>query len=450
MSSLSEKVVIPAYWRVRGIDVKARLAESSAAQWLSKDELEEKQWLALGALLAHAFENVPFYRRRIEESIGHPSTIKSMADFEKLPLLEKKDIKSHFRELTASNYRLADLIEDSSGGSTGENISFYEDRDELAHRYAATIRSDSWAGYSLGTRYAQIWGSVLDINKSARMKRYFDRLLLRRLFISSFHLSDEDLERAIASIRLFKPKVIIGYPSPLYRLAKYMDERDISLGSVVAVISSAETLYDYQREKIESVLGCRIFNRYGCREFGPIASECENHQGLHIFTDRFIVETLPLGNSGGEENHELVITDLHKYGMPLIRYRIGDLAVPTGRMCPCGRGFPLLQKIEGRTFDMIRSINGNHISGTFWTLLFRSVPGINMFQVVQKAIDTIEIKLESSDSIPADAVKELQRAIMDKCGAGTQVNIEIVPKIFPGKSGKLRFIISEISDIQRG
>lgn len=443
---LSEKIVFPAYWRSRGIDVKAQLAQSTAAQWLSKGELEKKQWLDLKSLLEHAFANVPFYRRRIEESVGHPSKIKTMADFEKLPLLEKKDIQAHFAELRAHSFSVNDLIKDSTGGSTGENISFYEDKNELAQRYAATMRSDSWAGYAPGTRYAQIWGSILDINKSSKLKRSFDKLLLRRLFISSFNLSDEDIEKAIVSIKRFKPRIIIGYPSPLYRLANYIAAKGVYMGTVDAIIASAETLYDHQREVIESVFRCKIFNRYGCREFGPIASECEHHSGLHIFTDRFIVETRKLQTDGSEEYHELVITDLHKYGMPLIRYRIGDMGIPTDRMCPCGRGFPLLEKIEGRTFDMIKGVNGNYVSGTFWTLLFRSVPGINMFQVVQIKRDLIEVKLELSTDIPTAALLELEKAIKDKCGFDTRVNIDVVPKILPGKSGKHRFILSEVAD----
>jgi phenylacetate-CoA ligase len=443
---LSKNVVFPTYWRSRGIDVKAKLHQSTAAQWLSKDELERKQWLDLEGLLYHAFKNVPFYRRRIEETVGHPSEIKTMADLEKLPLLEKKDIQEHFTEMTANNFLVSSLLEDSTGGSTGQNISFYEDKNELAHRYAATMRSDAWAGYTPGTRYAQIWGSALDIDKSANLKRSIDKLLLRRLFISSFKLSDQDIEKAIVSIKQFKPRILIGYPTPLYRLANYIAAKGADMGTVDAIISSAETLYDHQREAIESAFQCKIFNRYGCREFGPIASECEYHRGLHIFTDRFIVEARKLKTDGPQEYHELVITDLHKYGMPLIRYRIGDMGIPTGRMCPCGRGFPLLEKIEGRTFDMIRGINGNYVSGTFWTLLFRSVPGINVFQVVQKKKDLIEVTLELSTEIPTASLLELEKAIKDKCGFDTRVNIDIVPKILPGKSGKHRFIMSELAD----
>jgi phenylacetate-CoA ligase len=441
---LSKNLVYPLYWYSRHLDVKGILGPLLQNQWRSRDELEHMQWIALKSLLNHAYKNVPYYEKAIKEAVGHPDNIKTMADFAKLPILEKKDIRNSSSTLIARNFDISKMVADSTGGSTGENIRYYEDRNELSHRFASAVRSDMWAGLQPGERYAQIWGSILDLDKESSTKRLVDRLFLRRLFISSFRLSDEDLEKAIINIRRFSPTILIGYPTPLYRLARYVNEKGVHGLHLASIISSAETLHEYQRVMIESTFGCKIFNRYGCREFGPIAAECDYHGGMHLFIDRFVVELIGHHTEDFKEYCELIITDLNKYGMPFIRYRIGDLCICATSACACGRGFPIVERIEGRSFDLILGTNGNYVAGTFWTLLFRSIPGINMFQVIQKRRDFIEVKLETEGKLTPDAKASMTVSIKKKCGEAMNIEIEEVHRIEHGRSGKNRFVISEL------
>lgn len=447
---ISKNIVYPVYWYSRRLDVKDKVDPLLQNQWRSTDELEQTQWIALKSLLNHAYKNVPYYEKAIKEAIGHPDDIKTMADFAKLPILEKKDIRNSSKALVALNFNISRMVADSTGGSTGETIRYYEDRNELSHRFASAVRSDMWAGLQLGERYAQIWGSILDLDKGASVKRFVDRLLLRRLFISSFRLSDLDLEKALIKIGRFNPAVLIGYPTPLYRLARYVHEKGGHGLHLDSIISSSETLHDYQRDMIESTFGCKIFNRYGCREFGPIASECENHRGMHLFTDRFIVELISHHKEDTKEYCELIITDLHKYGMPFIRYRIGDLCVRATTACTCGRGFPTVERIEGRSFDLIFGTNGNYVAGTFWTLLIRSIPGVKMFQVIQRRRDLIEVRLETDEKLTQGAKTSLTANIKKKCGEAMNIQIEEVQRIEHGRSGKHRFVISELNQQMRG
>lgn len=443
---LSKNLVYPLYWHSRRLDVKNRLGALLDNQWRSAEELEQMQWNSLRVLLNHAYANVPYYGKIIGETFGHPDNIRNLDDFAQLPILEKRDINHHSSSLVARNFNVGDMIADSTGGSTGETVRYFEDRNELSQRFAAAIRSDMWAGLKPGDRHAQIWGSVLDLDKESAVKRLIDKMLLRRLFISSFRLSDAALEKALHQIRDFRPQTLIGYPTPLYRLAHYIEESNSPALQIASIISSSETLHDDQRETIERVFGCRIFNRYGCREFGPLAAECEMHQGLHFFTDRFIVELLPHHTEDNKEYCELVITDLHKFGMPFIRYRIGDLCVRAVAACECGRGFPVIERIAGRSFDLIQGTNGNYVAGTFWTLLFRSVPGIIMFQVVQKSRDRIVVLLETDGRLSQSSRDSLQAGIRKKCGDDMQVDIEVVPRIECGSSGKHRLVICELKE----
>lgn len=444
LNQITKKVVYPAYWRYRKIRVDNEINWYFHSQWISREELFEIEWRKLKKLLSHAFENVPFYSERMKEAGCIPNDISSMDDFTKLPYLTKDDIINNQDSLLARNFPRETLVSDSTGGSTGRNISFYEDKDELSHRFATTIRTDSWANLNLGDKYAQIWGSPIDSGKAAPFRRWIDKLLLRRLFISSFNLSDSDLGRAVEHIQRFKPKVLIGYPTPLHRFAQFIAENNVGTLGIQSVISSAETLFDFQRQEIEEKLDCKVFNRYGCREFGVIAAECEYHKGLHIQSDRLLVEFIDNGKEE-KEMHEIVVTDLHKYSMPFIRYRIGDLGLATDETCPCGRGFPLIKRIAGRTFDMIIGTSGHFVSGTFWTLLFRTVPGITTFQVYQPDRTSLKIQLQVNDMFDGKSLDRLRARVRERCGAGMDTDFKVVPEITPGPSGKHRFVISDIS-----
>jgi phenylacetate-CoA ligase len=228
---------------------------------------------------------------------------------------------------------------------------------------------------------------------------------------------------------------------------------DLKVHSPKGIVTSAETLYPHQRETIESVFGCRIFNRYGCREAGNIAQECEEHNGLHIFSEHVVVEVVdekgdpaPPGEPG-----EIVVTKLDNYVFPFIRYRIGDIGVLSERRCPCGRNLPMLESVEGRVFDIIVGTNGNHLSGTFWTILLREyVSGISKFQVIQEEYGKILLKLEAGSGFSEKEKEKLISKIRERCGEDMNVEIETVEEIEQTESGKHRFVISKVSPYLQG
>lgn len=446
-SAFIRNLVYPLYWRYRGLRVGKLIPFYMQNQWRSPDELQEAQWTGLKRLLSHAYRTVPYYRRSMQELGCRPDDIQSLEDFARLPLLTKDDILQSGSDLLSHAVPLRRLIEDSTGGSTGKNIRFFEDRHELAHRFAAVIRCDRWAGLNLGDRYAQIWGSPLDLAKASPFRRMVDQILLGRLFISSFRLSDWDLAEAVLKMAAFNPQTLIGYPTPLHRFAGYLSQHRVPDLGIRSVISSAETLLPRQREDIERQFGCRVFDRYGCREVGVIAGECEHHRGFHVMIDRLVVEFVRLpGLEAYESLFEIVVTDLHKYGMPLIRYRIGDLGLPTDRPCACGRGLPLMEKLQGRTFDLIVGTNGNYVSGTFWTLLFRTIPAIEAFQVVQDRREHLEVRLKPGGSLNSSHLAQLETLIKEKCGIDMQIEFQLVSRLPVNAAGKHRFIISLVAE----
>lgn len=429
-------------------DTLRHFKQLEKTQWLSVDEVKKTQWRKLKNLLEYAYANVTFYHSVFRKLNMTPKDIASSDDYRKLPLLDKEDIRNNINYIVSSNYKIGDLIPNSTGGSTGVNLNFFNDRKHSGYVSAIVLRNDRWAGLETGEKNARLWGSPFDMSLQDNLKNRIYNKLFRTRFLSSYNLSEENMFVYVKKLLQYKPKVIIGYSSSLYHFAKFLEKNGIKGINPKSIISSAEVLYDYQRELIESVFQCRVFNRYGCREFSTIAQECSQHSGMHINAEHVYVECLKRDEEPAAlgERGELVITDLDNYGMPFIRYRIGDIGVLSDRKCNCGRGLPILEKIDGRVFDIVVGTNGRAVGGTFWTLLLRTaIEGIKQFQVVQESENEINIKIVVDELFKAGYIDMLTSKIRESCGEDMQVNFKVVDEILPTESGKFRFVISKVA-----
>jgi phenylacetate-CoA ligase len=440
-------------WKIKNLHISEILKELERTQWLNLEEIKKIQWIKLINLLDYAYNNVPYYKKLFKELNLSPKEITNKEIFRKIPILTKNEINNNFNSLISSEFTKENLIKNSTSGSTGNNLTFFNDKKRLAYTNATKIRNTRWAKLDIGDKQALLWGSPFDIAIQTNiLNKILNQLVFRKLLLSSFNLSEENMEKYAQKLLRFKPKIIIGYPSPLYLFARFLQEKKIDEIRPQAIISSAEALYDYQREVIESTFGCKIFNRYGCREFSTIAQECSEHSGMHINAEHIYVECL---RENGEitspnEKGELIITDLDNYAFPFIRYKIEDIGIISDRKCQCGRGLPFLETVEGRTLDITIGNNGRYLGGTFWTLLLRTtVNGIKQFQVIQEELGEIFINLIVDDSFTESEKQKLLKKIYENCGDDMKVNIKIVDNIPLTKSGKHRFIISKVSPFKK-
>ncbi len=444
---LTREVFYPAYHALKGTGRTQKLREFRRNERMSPEELSRLQQDKLRRLLQHAYENTAFYRERMDSAGLDPTTLHQMEHFRRLPLLGKKEINAN-REAMVS--RIADrnkLKLGSTSGSTGESLKFYKDFNCGIYRQAATVRGNAWAGFRVGDKAAALWGAPMDLSKGATFRGRLYSMVVNKILLSSYLLNQDTMHQYARRLRAFKPRLILSYPGPLVVFAEYLLAENIRLPSVKAVITSAETLFPWQREIAEQTFACKVYNRYGSREFGNIAHECEKGEGLHIYTDRVVVEIL---NEDFEpvapgETGEIVVTDLQNYNMPLIRYRIGDMAAYAGTPCSCGRPFPLLSGIEGRTLDVVVTESGSRIGGTFWSILFKTRSGISQFQVVQNELDgvTVHYVPEPGVEIP---FKHFEKAIQKKCGSAFSVAFKEVTEIPKTESGKTQFVVSNLAN----
>jgi phenylacetate-CoA ligase len=415
------------------------------AERLPEEQLRQLQWRKLQALVAHAFHHVPFYRRRFEQLGARPEDIRTPGDYAKLPPLTRAELQEQRDELVASNIAPAYLLNDATGGSTGKPIHFRYDR-RYQHWLGAIMRvQDGWAGLRRGDAHAFLWGAKIDLTRQqASFRARLTNYAKRTLFLDSFQMDDAMLRRYVAQLAAFRPRLLTGYVLSLQILARFIEREGLPVPAIGAVQTGAEPLREPQRRLIADLLRAPVFERYGGRDIGAIAHECEAHQGMHIFALNYYVECIRGDTpcSPGELG-ELLVTQLDNYGAPFLRYRSEDLGVLAPGACACSRSYPRLERVEGRILDVIVGMNGRALPGEFFPHFFKDFD-IGEFQVIQKRRDLLEIKLVQGGRLAQSDTARISDTIRGYLGEATQVRIELVNTIERTASGKFRVTISEV------
>ncbi len=444
---LVRNVIYPAYRGLRGDRLVAHLEELERAQWLSREEIEEIRWRRVEQYLREITVHVPYYRDLFEREGLAADAIQGPGDFRRIPFLTKDDIRAA-KDLIVTKAPMRRGVSSNTGGSTGEPLYFYTDVAAGPLRRANALRGLRWAGIDIGDRQAVVWGFHLDRpfkeRLSSAVKDYFNNIR----YVSSFDMSDEAMERYARMMASFKPDLILGYPSAVAAFAEFCKARRFAGIKPRAAMSSGEKIYPHQAELIKSAFSCPIYDRYGSNEFANVAQECEKRSGLHVFGDIMYVEVIHESGRPAESGEigEIVVTDLSNLYMPFLRYRTGDLAVPTARECSCGRGLPLLERIEGRTFDAVVTPDGKSAGGFFWTYLSRAVPGIRQFQIEQRERGGVIFRIVPGPEWKDGNRRELERKIKENMGSDFAVTFDLVEGIPLTPSGKFRFISSKLGE----
>lgn len=438
---LFRKVLFPAYESgLRRRRTLSYLRDYERDQWLPRERLQALQWEKLQRLIVHCWEQIPYYRQRWGEAgVSAPSDIASAADYARLPVLTKADIRAGFDRLISPAHRDG-LLYKTTGGSTGEPFRFGYTRESYERRIAVMWRGYGWAGARLGQRTLYLWGTSLGQQKAK------DRLYhaaFNRQVLNSFVMSESNLAGYADAIDAFRPEVIVSYVGPLVRLAEWLEASGRRIHRPLRILGAAEALHEPQRAILERVFGCPAFNTYGCREFMLIASECEHRQGLHLTSDHLKVEFAPTaGTTTGPA--ELVITDLHNYGMPMMRYANGDLATESQAQCACGRGLPMLARVDGRRLDALRTPDGHIVPGEYVVYAFLGAKGIKRYQVVQRRLDALELVIVRDGDFDASAVDLVRAELRKVVGQEMALEVHFADDIPLTASGKHRVTLCEL------
>ena len=444
-ASVFRNILFPTYAKIRGKKLLQYLVQyEDHLNWTS-DEIAKHQVVQLQALLKHAFESTAYYRRVwADAGLTDPREISSVADFSKLPLVTKSDINENFSEFVSTKHPRN--IRKSTGGSTGQPFHFELDHESNSRREAIMWRGYGSLGAGLGTKTLYLWGAELgQMGFTHKLKNNLYHAFYNRKMLNSFAMTEDNLHQYVDAINRYRPEAMVCYVNPLFELARYILESGSPVRSPKVILTGAEPLHEHQRETIQKAFDCPVYNTYGCREFMLIAAECAERRCLHINNDHLLVEAV---NEGGEavlgRSGELVITDLYNYGMPLIRYVNGDAATLTDVRCECGSPLPVMESIEGRRLDIIRTASGRTIPGEFFPHLLKEFQSIRRFQVVQEVLDSVVIKIVADASYSDDIERQIRTEIERYSHGELELRFDYVAEIPLTASGKHRVTVSEL------
>jgi len=451
---LVQNFVLPVYDMVRGTSRFKFSRMLQKTQWLPRKEIERLQTRNLHALLKHAYETVPYYRRIFRERGLTPSEIKSVNDLVKLPILTKTDVRKNFEDLVSRGFP-SRLISKKSGG-TGNQIKFYITNEQLSWEVAAEYRAYGWAGYRLGDRCFMFWASPMDLSAYSNMVRRFTKDFERILVGDTYVMSNEALSRFAYLLGKFNPEIIRGYTTSVYMMAKYLLEKGVCHVRPRAVITSAETLFDFMRKTIEKAFGCPVFDYYGSREVGALAAECEEHSGYHISAENVVLEFVSEGEhvTTGEKGL-ILVTSLRNFGMPFIRYNIGDVGRPSDEVCSCGRSLPLISSIEGRVSEFMAVYNrglGRVVPvGPVYPIIIYALMHVPLdaVRVIQEGLDKVVVKAVKGKAFSQEHLDFLINYMHKFFGDNITIEIEFVDCLPPLPSGKRSVFVSKIDPFEQ-
>lgn len=390
----------------------------------SKDQLLEEQDCQLHSILEYAYTHVPYYRR-----LGC-----SPENFHEWPILAKQVVASRPDDFVSDEFRHKELMTLKTSGTTGTPLQVRVSKTYHQMEMAFRWRHRTWGGVPFLSRAAYVSGHAVAPASQSRGPFWRVDHVEKRLLCSSYHLSPSNLPGYIDALSRYAPDFVHGYPSSLYVLAQYMLEHDVHEVRPRAVFTASETLLDFQRAAIQKAFGAKVFNWYGNTEMACNIVECEAGS-LHYRTDYGLLEILDDG--------AMVCTGLNNRAMPLIRYRVGDVAVKREGLCACGRAFPLVERVEGRIEDYVVTPEGRRIGRL--DHLFKDAHHIREAQLVQKQVDELIIRIVKIEGFSSEDERVILAEARQRLGDSIRIRFDYVNDIPRASGGKFRFIASSLS-----
>ncbi len=432
----------------------AILYQLEQSQWWTAERILDRQFRQLGLLLAHAHRTVPFYRDRLAEIGLAPNGPVSPDGWSRIPLLRRSEIQAAGDDLLSNQLPPSHggTNEIFTSGSTGKPIRAVRSQLWGLFWSAFTVRDHLWHRRDMS-------GKLAAIRESGKGKApYPDGTVAANWGYSSKMIFDTGpsvslnitctVEQQVEWLQRQDPDYLLTHPSIAQRLADYCLENGIRLPKLRELETISEILRPATRAACREAWGVPVVDMYTAREAGYIALQCPEREHYHIQAEGIFVEVLDGRGrpcTAGEVGR-VVVTPLHNFAMPLIRYEVGDYA-EVGEPCPCGRGLPVLRRILGRRQNMLVMPSGEErwpllSSGDIRALL--ATAPIRQYQFVQKSVEFIKLRLAVARDLTPAEEDGLRRWIQEKFGHPFEVAITYHDEIPRTAGGKYQDFISEV------
>ncbi len=424
-----------------------RLAEEAIGRegW-SPDQWHAWQEERLAYVLHRAATQVPYYRKQWAERrrLGDRA---SWEYLENWPILEKDAIRENARAFVADDCDVRKMFHEQTSGSTGKPLSLWASPQTIrtmAAWYEARFRY--WNGVTRHKRCAMIAGQLVTPVSQQQPPFWVWNQGLNQLYMSSYHLAPDLMESYLDALVRYRVTYLYGYSSSLYALAQTALESGRQDLRMAVALTSAEPLYEYQREAIAKAFNCPVRESYGMAEMVAIASECTSGR-LHLWPEVGFVEVIgeglpvALGESG-----DLVCTGLLNADMPLIRYRVGDQGrlENSSETCQCGRTLPVIASVDGRIADVLYTKDGRRVGRL--SPVFKGDLAIREAQIIQETLDCVKVKVVPTPDFGSRHERVIVERLKERMG-DVEVVIESVIEIPRGASGKFRAVVCKIPGV---
>lgn len=435
------------------------LGQLDDSQWLAPTDIEARQLAQLQVLLRHVRQHSGFYAECLAD-VPADATQSLRECLDRLPIMLRSDLQSRRAEIDCTWYPAehGEITIGKSTGSTGEPVVVKRTALNGLIWMAMTLREHLWQRRDFDAKLAVIRANLAD---SPDMRDGVSATNwgtpVNHLFSSGplFGLSlQTDVARQVTWLSHIEPDYLLTYPSNLSALLDAAETDPIAragLSRLRQARTIGETIPDVLREKCRKVLGVGIADIYSSQEVGVIALQCPEGSGYHSMAEGVIVEILDDDNRPCAPGcvGRVVVTDLHNFATPIIRYDLGDLA-EAGTTCGCGRGLPRMERILGRHRNLVRLPDGRR----FWPLVgaygYRSIAPVRQYQVLQRSLEHVTLRL--SVERPLSSIEEagLARLVCESLGHSFGVDFEYFPDGIPrGPGGKFEDFVCQIPETIR-
>jgi phenylacetate-CoA ligase len=435
-------------WRQKreryGMYYRDYLLHLLASQWHTNAVLAEYQLAKVQQFLRRAQERSPFYRARFQACDFDPAKMQSLADLTALPTLSKDTLREHLAEVIADNLQSLNARWGHTSGTTGTGLRFPLSRECFQREHAFHAVHYGWSLFQPGEAFAYCSGHPVAHYDRHTPPFWVHDYANNWLLMSSYHLTERNLPHYIGALERFQPVILAGYPSSIYLLAlanRYLGQRV----QPRAIYTESETLFEFQRQAIEQSFGCKVFMWYGNSEMCANIVECDQGK-YHLKLEHSYVELLDTHDrpvASGQEGH-MVCTAFGNNAMPLVRYRIEDIAVfaPTEVTCACGRGGTLVERVVGRAEDYVLTPDGRFVGRL--DHLFKDAVHVKLAQIVQPEVNEVILRIVKTPAYTSQDEYAILEQARVRLGSTIAIHVDYIDDIERTNNGKFRFIVSKI------
>jgi len=429
----------PAVPNPDGAFVLALLFQLERTQWLPPERLRELQSQQLDVLLRHACETVPFYRARW-------GAVPDAARLGDLPILTRRELQENFDALRSGAVppQHGGIAESRTSGSTGAPVRVLKTALEGLFWRAITLRDHRWHQRDLGATLAVIRRGVTPGESPSWGAATEGLVETGKCVLQEVNL---DVETLLDWLSRTGAGYLLTYPSLAAELARAALARGVRIPGLREVRTLGEALDPEARALCREAWGAPLTDMYTAEEVGYIALQCPEHEHYHVQCESVLVEVLDERGKpcAPGETGRLVLTSLHNFALPLVRYEIGDYA-EVGEPCPCGRGLPVLRRVAGRVRNTLVTADGRRYWPHFGSRRLHEIAPIRQHQFVQKDFESIEARLATDRALTREEEEALRRYVLERLPPDMRLTFSYRDEIARAASGKFEDFVSEVAE----